>query len=502
MTRNRRRLLALAGLLLLGLSLGLAPPEARAQNERFAPSACWFQVPRDLWIECGYLTVPENRARPAGRQVRLAIAVVHAQAAKPEPDPVVFLAGGPGSSAVAGTVGLARSAASVLAHRDLIVLDQRGTGFSEPRLACPEVAAADMRVLTEPHSRAEKVAWELEALLACGERLRAEGIELGQYHSAASAADLEELRQALGYGPWNLFGLSYGTRLALTSLREQPGSLRSLTLDSVYPPSVHLYAEMPANMDRVLQKMFAGCAADASCSREVPDLEATFYELVARLDREPVWVAAQTPDGRSVEVWVDGSELIALTYRMFYNSAVIPRLPEMILQASRGDYSQLAALEGRRLRRGGTGSFSHGTYFAVQCREEIPFADEPTMQRAVAGYPRLARFFAGIIENTTMINTLCQSWNIDAANELENAPVAGGVPALLLAGEYDPITPPAWAEQAATTLPGAQLVRFPGTGHATITRGGCTFGLIASFLAQPGAPLDTSCAAALGEPDF
>jgi pimeloyl-ACP methyl ester carboxylesterase len=499
LTRRRWPLLAL--LLLAFLASPAAPPARAQQAPPFEPVACWFALPRDLRIDCGYLLVPENRARPEGRTLRLAVAVVRARSAEPAADPLLYLSGGPGSAAVAGTVGLARSAWATLATRDLVVIDQRGTGFSEPSLACPEVAAADGRVLTEPHTRAEKVAWELAALLECGARLRAEGIDLNHYNSAAGAADLEDLRRALGYGAWNLFGLSYGTRLALTALRDHPGGLRSLTLDSVYPPQVHLYADMPANMDRVFKKLFAGCAADASCHAAVPDLEATFYALVVRLDAEPLTITAVAPDGRTLDVWVDGSELIALTYRMLYSSAAIPLLPEMILTITQGNYRLLAEMEGRRLARGGAG-FSHGTYFAVQCREETPFADAETMRRAVGGFPQLARFFAGIIENTPAIEELCQSWGIRPAGAEESRAVWGELPVLILAGEYDPITPPAWAALAAESLPASQVVGFPATGHAAITRGACALGIVAGFVAQPDVPVDAGCAAAIGAPDF
>lgn len=474
------------------------PPRAEAAPP-FEATACPFAVPRDLAIRCGYLLVPEDRSQPDSSLIRLLVAIARGNGTRP--DPVVYLSGGPGSSAVGGTVGLARGWARWLDGRDLVVVDQRGTGYSEPNLACRESDELTYALLEQPVGRAEKVARELEALLRCRDRLRQHGVNLAAYTSAASAQDLADLRAALGYDEWNLFGISYGTRLALTTLRDQPAGLRSMVLDSVYPPQVHLFRDMPASLDRALQTLFAGCAADTTCAAAYPDLEGTFYRLVERLDAEPVQVRAYDPrHDRRIVITVDGSELVSLTFKMLYNSASIPALPHMIGAAAAGDYGPLAELEQKRLGR--MGGFSHGMYFAVECSEEIPFATNQELEAALAAYPRLRGFFAGIIENTPTIWELCAAWGVAEPQPIENEPVYGDVPTLVLAGDYDPVTPPEWGQATAEGLRTSHFYRFPGTGHAVITRGACPATIIRSFLDNPPAAPATGCIGEMGAPNF
>jgi pimeloyl-ACP methyl ester carboxylesterase len=194
-----------------------------------------------MTIACGMLTVREDRSQPNGATIQLAVAIIPTRSPTPAPDPVVYLAGGPGSAALSGAPRLARAWAPFLANRDLIVFDQRGTGFSRPALRCPESERSSDAELGRVLSADESVRAEVAALQRCHARLVREGVHLGAYTSAASAHDLEDLRVALGYGRWNLLGISYGTRLALTAMRDTPQSIRSVILDSTYPLQVNLY---------------------------------------------------------------------------------------------------------------------------------------------------------------------------------------------------------------------------------------------------------------------
>lgn len=471
-------------------------PAVPAVTARFDSAACPFSVPGGLNVECGYLTVPEDRRQPGGRTIRLAVAIVRSSSGNPALDPLVYLAGGPGSAATRTTVSLARGFAGFLGNRDFIVFDQRGTGFSQPALMCPEVAQLNYDLLVRGAGRAEKVQAELETLLRCRNQLTREGIDLAAYHSAASAADLNDLRIELGYSQVNLLGISYGTRLALTAMREYPEGIRSVILDSVYPPQVNLYTEMPANADRAFTTLFNGCTAKPACNAAYPDLETVFYDLVDRLNAAPVTVAMRDPrSGASVNAVFDGHRLVGLLFSMLYRTDVIPRLPRMIYNAWHGDYALLASLESQRLAR--QSSFSHGTYFSVQCSEEIPFAAPETVATSRAAYPRLSTFFSGIIENTPEIFRLCDAWGVDPPDPVENQPVRSAIPTLLLAGEYDPVTPPAWGKLAAQTLDNSFFYEFPVTGHAVVTRGTCPYGIIRAFLIDPRVAPDGSCAAAL-----
>jgi|GEM_PF-470767 len=485
---------------LLGNELrGVIADAAPASVVRFDLDACAFGGVAGRRVECGYLTVPEDRSQPTGRTIQLAVAIVRAPGPNPAPDPLVYLAGGPGSPAVVNAGVFANSWRAFIGNRDFIVIDQRGTGYSRPALKCPEVYQANGELLGRTVSRTEKVQAEAGAMLRCRDRLEQEGVNLAAYTSANSAADLEDLRMALGYGQWNLFGISYGTRLALTAMRDQPAGLRSVVLDSVYPTQVNLHTEMPANADRALNRLFTGCAQNPNCNARYPDLERVFYELVDQLNAGPVTVGVNTSSGR-IDLVVDGNRLISLTYGMLYKTAVIPQLPGMIYATRNGNYGPLANLESSRLT--GSGGFSHGMYFSVQCSEEIAFTNLDEVNAEMSRYPRLSTFFSGVMENTPTIFELCAAWGVQQPDPIENMPVQSSVPTLLLSGEYDPVTPPAWGRMAGGTLSTSFFYEFPGTGHAVITRGACAYGIIRAFLDNPTAAPESSCVGRMGGPAF
>ena len=263
-----------------------SPTPAPAYQPFFEPAPCAFPVPAGYSPECGYLAVPQSRSLPDSPYIRLHVAIFRSLSASPAPDPVVHLAGGPGSSSLADARYLFNQGMDgILERRDFILLDQRGTGYSMPRLDCPERETLVPSLLQDGFSQDI-----VDAFRRCRERLVSEGIDLTSYNSAASAADVNDLRQALGYAQVNLYGVSYGTRLALTLMRDYPGAVRSAVLDSTYPPQVNLYTALAPNAERAFNVLFDRCGADPACSRRYPDLRNTFYRLVDRLNTSPVAV--------------------------------------------------------------------------------------------------------------------------------------------------------------------------------------------------------------------
>jgi pimeloyl-ACP methyl ester carboxylesterase len=447
-------------------------------------------------VTCGTLTVPERHDRPEGPQVRLAVAVVRV-AGERRPDPVVYLSGGPGSPALVDALTFAEAWRTFLRGRDFIVLDQRGTGRSLPSLRCPEVEESNASLLAADAPPAERSRAEVAALHVCATRLRAEGVNLAAYHTAASALDLRALRLALGYERWNLLGISYGTRLALAAQQADPQGVRALVLDSAYPPQANMYTELPANLDRSLDMLLEACAADRRCGRAYPNLAATLTELTAQLDASPVTVTVDLGGGTTREVRVDGGRFVELLFRMLYRSNVIPRLPRLITDTHAGRTGLLAELMGRRLRQGK--DFAHALFYSEQCRADLGRSPPDVTSPLAAAHPRLRTYLAGLTELTPEGYAICAAWGIPPEPSAAH-PVTSNVPALLLAGAYDPITPPHWGHAAAATLPRAQVIAFPGTGHAAIGRGACPVEIIRQFLDRPDRPVDSRCAPRLGGP--
>jgi pimeloyl-ACP methyl ester carboxylesterase len=258
---------------------------------------------------CGYLVVPENRSRPTGRTIRLAVAIVPPMSQTPAPDPVVPLSGGPGGSAISDGPGLIK--AGLNRDRELILMDQRGSlGFSKPRLSCPESARFVARRVGLVYDAASTGRRQAAAVRACHRRLVGRGIDLGAYNTTESAADFADLRAALGFQRWNLYGLSYGTDLALTLMREHPDGIRSVTLDSVVPPHSVTLGGFWDNARRGFNNLFAACAAQRRCHRRHPQLRRTFTRLVRKLESHPLTTRVRpTPDAPRVKVVLDGGAL-------------------------------------------------------------------------------------------------------------------------------------------------------------------------------------------------
>lgn len=457
----------------------------------FEPAGCMFAVPQGTNPECGYLVVPENRAYPEKAQVRLHVAIFHSHAANPDPDPLVFLSGGPGSSALTLSGYLFRTGLdAVLESRDLVVFDQRGTGYSQPVLNCPERQTITSQLLDGSLSPGEKERLIVDAFRRCRERLSAQGIDLSSFTSAASAADVEDLRRALGYAQLNLHGVSYGTRLALTVLRDHPQAVRSVVLDSTLPLQVNLYTALAPNAARAFQVLFDNCAADPACSRGYPDLEKTFYDLVDQLNASPLAVRVHA-GGAVYPVLVDGDLLVDVFFTGLYNPAVIGYMPKMIADILQGNTSILE----ERLALYFDTSTALGLQMSVICAEEIPFSSpEEAFDLAQSLPSQIAGFFPSSVQP---LFAACQNWGV-TPKPRENEAVTSSIPTLVLAGEFDPITPPAWGRLVAESLDQAYFYEFPANGHWVTRSSGCALAMMLAFLEQPNSAPDASCIANIG----
>ncbi|MCB0115197.1 MAG: alpha/beta fold hydrolase, partial [Caldilineaceae bacterium] len=282
-------------------------------------------------ISCGYMQVPQDRNEPDGLQVEIAVAIVQSVSDEPLADPIVYFEGGPGGGALYSAEYWLDS--SLREDRQIILFDQRGTGYSWPNLGCPEVYEDDVL-------DAEDTDAYLDGLRACRDRLLDLGADLADYHSAIIAEDVADLRQVLGVESWNLYGISYGTRLALTVLRDRPEGVRSVVLDSVYPPNVDAYAEQSNTFGEAIDLLLDGCAEDEDCADAFPDLRQNFYDLILSLDAEPLVFAAEDVD-TDEDVEVDAYTFVSQLTGALYDTELIPLLPRLIDDTFNGDYDLL-----------------------------------------------------------------------------------------------------------------------------------------------------------------
>ena len=434
--------------------------------------------------------MPEDRDGDPADTVWLAVAVYRSTSDVPVSAPVIFLQGGPGSSAVAWTTGFYEEfVAPILKKRDFIVFDQRGAGLSEPLLDCPEIKFLYLQDLKQNLSDDEREARYTDAFLACRDRLVSNGVDLTAYTSAASAADINDIITVLGYEQVNLYGISYGTRLAQTVMRDFPEIVRSAVLDSVLPLEVKLYNEGAVESDHVLDMLFDDCAADPACNAAYPDLKTVFYDLVEQLDVEPLTVEVTSSLVEQFDdVMVDGAKLTGAVMWALHSSSYIPLVPQAIYDIQDDDYSYLGYC--LTLPTSVYENMALGVMLSINCHEQI-FSSAPEELRT------------DLYGGGESLFHICDVWGAAPFDPREGEPLVSDIPTLILAGEYDPTTPSTFSKQVAENLSNSHFFEFPRQGHApsTNTLEDCPFNIALAFLDDPGANPDDACVAEMG-PQF
>ncbi len=600
--RQTRRIRLFVPALVL-LALLMIVPVTIAQTPQYSPADCPLDVADN--VECGYLIVPEDRSNPNSPDIWLAVAIVRSEGAT-LPDPIVYLEGGPGGSALTALDAWYNTVYGE--NRDIILIDQRGTGYSEPGLFCGEGGDS-----------------EVDETRACRNELEAQGIDLAAYTSAANAADVEDLRIALGYDQINLYGVSYGTRLAMTVMRDFPDGIRSVVLDSPFPPAADVFNEDGVNFYYGLTELAADCAANAACNAAFPDLERFFVDLVNRANENPLIIGDEE---------VFGTDLVEQLYQNFYDTKIIPFLPAIIYDTAAGsedayiafeesldselfgdengsdgvedsaavdlaamtdaefdafmmdeldfdtvdelydyldgltddeynalltdiesgeseaDFDESGDIEDStavdlaamtddefnafmmdeldfdtvdelydyldgltddeynalldEIEGGGEDDFDRtdaaGMFNSVTCAEEIPFSSLQQQAALMANIPPVLRDH--FRESFEISQEVCAVWGVPLSGPLEDEIVVSDIPTLILVGQYDVATPPAWAALAAEGLSTVFLLEFPGAGHGIIDATPCAREIGADFMNNPSTGPDTTCLEQIGPPQF
>ncbi|MFL5278933.1 MAG: alpha/beta hydrolase [Myxococcales bacterium] len=436
--------------------------------------------------ECGVLRVPEDRANPGARTIDLRVALIPALARDPAPDPLFLLAGGPGQAATEALGTVVTALERVRRTRDLVLVDQRGTGSSgalECRLAAEDAPLQDL--LSAEGFREDRI-------LSCLHGYKA---DVRRYTTTIAMQDLDDVRRALGYETINLWGGSYGTRAALVYLREHGSHVRVAILDGVAPLSLRMPLYFARDAQRSLDLLFDACAADATCKAAFPDLRSRFAALLERLASQSARVTVSDPiTGRPTNVTIEHDAFVAMLRAVLYAPELASLLPLTIDRAAHGDFTPYVA-QAATLQRGFSGAMSLGLLFSVVCAEDAPAIAEGEMERE-ARNTFLGASVGRVFERT------CKIWPREELPKGYREPVRSDKPVLLLSGELDPVTPPSWAAEAAKTLPNSLQIVVPGVGHgATVV--GCVPGIVARFLAEGSiANVDASCARVQSRPPF
>ncbi len=480
------------------------PAAAAAFKPSFVATACPFKPGQGLAVgtdlRCGFVVVLEDHNAPTnGRTIKLAVAIFRGRGTVHHTDPLIFLQGGPGGSIVdsLGPLITRKTYASFVTNRDLVLIDQRGTGHSVPNLNCKELTAIQFNTLDQNLSLQRQADLQASGARQCHDRLMRSGVKLNVFTTLQNAADISDLRTALGYAALNIYGVSYGTRLALTIMRTQPQGIRSVVIDSVLPPSADLVAGPLRTTQRVFKVLFDGCVASTRCNAAYPNLQSTFYRVVAKLDAHPATIATKDNAGKSYTVLLNGDGFVGLLFSSLYVTPYISALPAMIFLADHGDYRIPSLIYGGLVL---DQSVSIGMYYSVECGEDVPFTSPTAVYAAAQGLNSVIR--PGEVSGQLVEFRICKNWNVSTVASTQKAPVRSNIPTLIFSGEYDPITPPADSLLTSKTLPNSTRFVFPGTGHGVYMTNPCPDSILRTFIDAPTTKPTGSCIASMTEPAF
>lgn len=473
--RNHSRAELIAAFV-LGALLSPFPAGAKPQVQLEPCRISDFDGLTSTAARCGTLSVPEDPQDAEGPRIELAIAVVPAVATRAKPDPLVLIAGGPGQGSIQTYAPMLGMFAGVRRERDLVLVDQRGTGASN-RLDC---AMPDDALESGDFAPGELAALARECLAKLPGRPQF-------YTTSIAVRDLDAVRAALGYAQVNLYGGSYGTRVAQHYARRFPERTRTVVLDGIVPPTLALGPSIAIESQRALDGVFERCAADPACNERFPALPEQFARLDARLRAGPVPVTLADPvTGESRSVEVTRTHLLTMARMLVYSPGTASLLPLLVHEAaSRGDYGPLAA-QAEMLGAELESMIAMGMHNSVTCAEDAPrFAG--AVDRAALEATAMGTLMLDAME------AICGVWprgpvDADFAEQLHSA-----VPALLLSGEFDPATPASYGEEAAKGFTNGLHVVVPGQGHG-VTRLPCLQRIVRQFVdAGSAAALDVAC---------
>lgn len=427
--------------------------------------------------ECGTLPVPLDYEDPDGAQLELSVVRVPALAAEPAESAFTVIQGGPGGSSIDLYLSISGAFDGVLRERDILLVDQRGTGRSAPQ-RCPGESAIELDAPFDAETARAEAKACLEALDA----------DPRQFTTSVAVRDLDRVRAALGYARLDVYGTSYGTRVALHYLHRYPERVRSLVIDGVAPVGWVLGPTIAEDAQRALDALFERCRSEPACAERFGDPSATFTELLERMDASPEQVSLRDPvTGEATEIRLAREQLTMAVRMLSYQPESAALLPLLIDQAAKGDLAPLTAQAAMIMASLGD-ALAIAMHNSVVCSEDMPFVD--AAPDASDTYLGDAQF--GVLE------ALCDVWPRGVVDPDLREPFTSDVPALVLSGSEDPVTPPANGHQAAQQLTRSLELVSEGQGHGQIMRG-CIPRLLADFVssADPDS-LETDCVEDLG----
>jgi pimeloyl-ACP methyl ester carboxylesterase len=451
------------------------------------------------------LIVPEDRLHPNGRTIVLPVAIIKARSPTPQPDPIVWLAGGPGDDSIT-EIGMAL-AGDLNSDRNVIFLSQRGTYTAQPSLTCTAVDRWPAQTLNMPYDAATTGRAYLLATRKCRREVAARSADLGAYNTLESSEELEDLRLALGIQQWNVYGISYGTDLALNYMRMHPQGIRSVGIDGVFPPPLAGGVASWKSAGEGINAVFAACAAQRACRARYVNIGATFRRLVKRYERSPKSVRVHVPGTKGLtRVMISGGMLVQWTVSPGTHLAAT--VPAAIDALDHGNPAPIASTwAAPKLNPAGIGVVSNGLFSSVSCGEWVPY--ESVASVIASGRSAFRGFPMSIYRNAPNLPFMrqnCAAWSVPKAPASVRAVTRSTIPTLVISAQYDGQTAASFGPYVARTLPNSTVVTIPNVAHVAFASpspaaNACTHRIVDSFFDAP-SRADTSCIATVPPTDF
>lgn len=455
-----------------GFGQGYTPTFAEAKKSL-------FKIKKDQKYTFGYLEVPENRSNPQSNTIRLPVYIFKCRKETAKKDPIIYTVGGPGYTTMTSAPYMGYY--QYLDDRDFILFEQRGTYYAQPHLDCPEWANAIYQSNLPGFDEVLTDSLLAKAAADCRNRLVEKGIDLNGYHTREIAADIEDLRIALGIEQYNLLTISYSTKIAQVLMRDYPKGIRSVVMDSPLPLEVNYDEESVENLLAAIDQVLSDCELEPNCSAAYPNIKTRFFNYLQEKTVNPLEVAVENPNTGSVETFrLNGADLISVfTAASTGEVPLIPREIEKLLKNDLGTVKErlISLFEGP-----GYGS-GMGMRLSVWCAEEYPFNTQEKIREETNRYPQTEGLSPAVFDSS-----ICSIWSVVPQPQTENQAVESDIPVLLISGEYDNETPPKWAAAMRKNLKNSYHLIFKGWKHTPTTNWGnpCGMQVANAFFNNPG----------------
>lgn len=453
------------------------------------------KIPEGQNYTFGYLEVLENRSKPNGNKIKLPVYIFKSRSKNPKPDPIIYTVGGPGYSSMRASKYMEYY--KYLDDRDFILFEQRGTQYAQPSLDRPEWSRAIYESNLSGFDPTKTDNLFQKAAKGCREQLLKKGIDLNSYTTNQIAADINDLVNLFEIEKYNLLTMSYSTKIGQVLLRDYPGKIRSVVMDSPLPLEVNYDEESVANLLGSVDKLLNDCETNPDCNNAFPNIKSRFLAYLEEKTNHPLEVQVENPENGKIETfYLKGEDLISVFSNA--NTGDVSNIPFEINKILNNDWSSVKE-QLQYLFRGPGDGIGMGMRLSVWCAEETPFNSQEKIRIETNKYPEVKGLSPAVFDKE-----ICDAWGVKNVSDIENKAVTSHVPVLLISGEYDELTPAKWANAMTHNLTNSYHLIFKGWKHGPTTNWSnpCAMQVANDFFNDPSSQPNPDCFQQIKSPEF